>query len=195
MNRFTILPCAIALVVALPGAIAQARPQVASPPAAAAQVRPTLPTSITAYLEGDWAGAGTFARSGLPVASTFSFRTTLDGEAMRVDHAEVAPNTFAYSGVISVDSRSGDVVLVMASNKGGGARLLRSKGWIGETLAFEAAPELQAWFARERITFERLGPDQFRATYEMSRDDGLTWRTGDVQTFERAPVASGAGPA
>lgn len=179
-----LVSCALGLILALPGAQAQA--QVAGPPAAATQTRPTLPASITAFLEGDWAGQGQFTRSGLPVASTFSFRTVLDGEAMKVDHAEVAPNSFAYSGVISVDSRSGDVVLVMASNKGGGGRVMRSEGWIGETLAFEAAPELQAWFARERITFERLGPDRFRASYEMSRDGGETWRSGDVQTFERA---------
>lgn len=183
-----LLSGALGLVVALSGA--QARAQVAGPPAAATQTRPTLPASITAFLEGDWAGRGQFTRNGLPVASTFSFRTVLEGEAMKVDHAEVAPNTFAYSGVMSVDSRSGDVLLLMASNKGGGGRLMRSKGWIGETLAFEATPELHAWFARERITLERLGPDRFRATYEMSRDGGATWRSGDVQTFERSPASA-----
>lgn len=185
-----LVSCALGLVVALPGAQAQA--QAAGSPAAATQTRPTLPASITAFLEGDWAGQGQFTRSGLPVASTFSFRSVLDGEAMKVDHAEAAPNTFAYSGVMSVDSRSGDVVLVMASNKGGGGRVMRSEGWIGETLAFEAAPELHAWFARERITLERQGPDRFRASYEMSRDGGVTWRSGDVQTFERsASTAAG----
>ena len=185
-----LVSCALGVVVALPGAQAQA--QAAGAPAAATQTRPTLPASISGFLEGDWAGQGQFTRSGLPVASTFSFRSVLDGEAMKVDHAEVAPNSFAYSGVMSVDSRSGDVVLVMASNKGGGGRVMRSEGWIGETLAFEAAPELHAWFARERITFERLGPDRFRASYEMSRDGGVTWRSGDVQTFERsASTAAG----
>lgn len=192
MNRLLVLPFAMALAGALPAA-AQAQVAAPAPAAVVAPVRPTLPATISNWLAGDWTGEGTFTRSGEPVASTFRFRTVLDGEAMTVEHAEIAPASFAYRGVISVDSRSGDVVMVMASNKGGGGRVLRSEGWIGETLAFEATPELHAWFARERITFERQGPDRFRATYEMSRDGGVTWRSGDVQTFERTGGADQAG--
>jgi hypothetical protein len=175
---------ACAVLVAASAASAQApapAPQAAPVPAP----RPTLPATIHDYFEGRWTGSGTFTRTGGPVSSTFTFTRALGGEALQVQHAEDAPLTFAYLGLISLDSRSQDVVLLMTSNNAGGARLMRSRGWVGDTLAFEAAPELQAWFARERITFEKLGPDEFRATYEMSRDAGATWRSGDVQTFRR----------
>ena len=67
--------------------------------------------------------------------------------------------------------------------------------WWAEELhgwARTESDELHAWFARERITFERQGADRFRATYEMSRDGGVTWRSGDVQTFQRTAVSADA---
>jgi len=140
---------------------------------------------VSDFLTGHWVGSGQFTRTGAPVASTFRFSKILGAEALAVEHAEIEPNSFAYAGVISMDTVSGDIVLLLASNKGGGGRLMRSRGWTGETMAFEAAPELHAWFARERVTFERLGPDSFKTTYEMSRDAGATWRVGDIQTFQR----------
>ena len=187
MNRIALFPSALALLLALAG---NASAQAPSQPSVEAQARPILDASTTSWLEGDWVGAGHFSRNGLPLASTYEFRTVHDGEAMTVRHLEHAPNTFAWSGVLSVDSRSGDMVLAFASNKGGGARVLHSEGWNGETLTFEASPELQAWFARERIIFQRLDSGRFEATYEMSRDGGATWRTGDVQTFVRISASS-----
>jgi hypothetical protein len=166
-------------------ASAQAPAPVPQPVLAASPPRPTLPVAISSYFEGRWTGAGTFTRTGAPVSSTFLFAQALGGEVVRIQHVEDAPHTFAWLGLLSMDGVSQDLVLLMTSNNAGGARLMRSRGWVGDTLTFEAAPELQAWFARERITFEKLGPDAFRATYEMSRDSGATWRSGDVQTFNR----------
>lgn len=154
-------------------------------PAPAPAPRPTLPPAVSDYFEGRWAGSGTFTRSGRPLSSIYEFVRVLNGEALQVHHAEDAPLIFAWQGVISLDTVSQDVVLLMASNQAGGARLMRSKGWTGDTLVFEASPDLRTWFARERITFQKLDADHFRATYEMSRDDGATWTSGDVQTFER----------
>jgi len=166
-------------------ALAQTAPETAPAATPAPAPRPVLPASVSDFLSGSWEGSGQFTRTGMAVSSTFRFSKVFGAEALSVDHAEIEPNSFAYVGVMSVDTLSGDIVLLLASNKGGGGRLMRSRGWIGETLAFEAAPELHAWFARERITFQKLGPDSFRTTYEMSRDAGATWRTGDVQTFQR----------
>ena len=179
MNAFLILS-AIAQA-ASPQAAPAVQP--AAPAAAAAPSAPTLPGDITGYFTGSWAGSGLFVRSGKPVESTFDFEAAHDGEAILVRHVELAPNSFAYSGVISMDSVSGKPVFLMASNKKGGARLFRSAGWQGDTITFEADPALQAWFARERITFVRKSDRAFKATYEMSRDNGATWRTGDEQDF------------
>ena len=169
---------ALAAQAATPAPVsAQSAAQAAQPSA------PKLPGDIADYFSGSWSGAGTFTRTGQPVESTFEFETAFDREAILVRHAEKAPNRFAYSGLISMDTVSGKPVFVMASNNTGGARLLRSEGWQGDKIVFEADPALQSWFARERITFIRKSATAFRATYEMSRDNGATWRTGDEQEF------------
>lgn len=160
-----------------PGA-AQAQ---AAPPAAPL-AKPTLPASLGEYFAGRWNGSGTFARNGAPVASSFEFEPRLDGEAMRIRHAEKAPNSFAYDAILTVDSVRGDLVMLMASNNKGGGRLFRSAGWQGDTLVFQSGPELRTGFALERISFHRQGTGSFKATYEMSRD-GATWRVGDAQVF------------
>lgn len=180
--------CALFVATSAPArnAAPTARPTGQAAPTTPAS-RPTLPAAISDYLGGRWTGSGTFTRSGRPLSSVYEFIPVLNGEALQVHHAEDAPLIFAWQGVISLDTVTQDVVLLMAGNQAGGARLMRSGGWTGDSLVFEAAPDLHAWFARERITFERLGPDRFRATYEMSRDNGATWASGDIQTFDRAP--------
>lgn len=181
--------CAVVALLALaPAGPAAARQDAASPAPVAQPPRPTppsVPAELMDYLEGRWSGSGRFIRTGAPVQSTFSFERIVGGEALQVRHAEAAPNTFAYAGLLTMDTVAGELVLLLASNNRGGGRLFRSAGWIDDRLAFEAAPELQAWFARERITFIRVDGDSFRATYEMSRDGGQTWRTGDEQLFTR----------
>lgn len=190
MSSLVLTHRAVAVAACLLFSASCASAQTATPapqpaPAAAPAPRPTLPAAVIDYLEGRWAGSGTFTRSGKPLSSVYEFVRVLNGEALQVHHAEDAPLTFAWQGVISLDTVSQDVVLLMASNQAGGARLMRSKGWVEDKLVFEAAPDLRAWFARERITFEKIDADHFRAIYEMSRDEGATWTSGDVQTFAR----------
>ncbi|MFJ6025420.1 hypothetical protein ACIQC9_12590 [Brevundimonas sp. NPDC092305] len=187
---FATLSCVAVLSMASTAVVAQtpSPPAATQPPAP----RPTLSADISSYFEGRWAGSGTFTRSGKPLTSVFEFTTALGGEALQVRHQEDPPLIFGYLGLISIDSVSHDVVLLLAGNQSGGARLMRSKGWTGDTLIFESGAGLRVWFARERITFQRLDADHFRATYEMSADDGLTWRSGDVQTFSRVPPSGQA---
>jgi len=157
-----------------------------NPAAAAAPQRPVLPSSISGYFAGHWSGSGTFVRTGKPVHSHYDFEPGLGGEDMVVHHREEAPATFAYDGLLSVDSRTGEIVLLMAANLKGGARLFKSNGWAKDKLVFQSAPQLKAWFALERFTFWREAPNRFRATYEMSVDDGLTWHVGDQQIFTKS---------
>ena len=86
---------------------------------------------------------------------------------------------------MSVDPVSGDVVLMTGTNNDGGARLFRSRGWQGDVIQFTAAPDLRASFALERMTFTRVSDTSFHSKYEMSRDNGQTWRTGDEQDFAK----------
>lgn len=141
-----------------------------------------VPATIAAYFAGDWNGQGAFA-SGKPLESRFHFKPILDGKVLELRHDEAPPATFAYAGLISVDAATGKPVMLLAPNRGGG-RLMRGTGWQDERLVFESDPVLRAAFALERITFVRLAPCRFEASYEMSKD-GATWRLGDKQTFTK----------
>jgi hypothetical protein len=152
---------------------------------AAKAEKPALPPSVSQYFAGRWNGSGTFVRSGRPVESSFEFEPRPDSESMAVRHAEKAPNSFAYDGILTVDSIRGDLLMLMASNNKGGGRLFRSAGWQNDILVFQSVPELRTAFALERITFVRQNAGSFKAIYEMSRD-GVTWSVGDEQIFVKS---------
>lgn len=177
----TMIPAMTALLLVQASAVAVD----AAIPAAAPQ-RPVLPSSLSAYFEGRWSGSGTFVHTGKAVHSHYDFEPGLGGEDMIVHYSEEAPATFAYDGLVSVDSRSGQVLLLMAGNLKGGARLFNTNGWAGDKLVFQSVPQLKAWFALERFTFSREAPNRFRATYEMSFDNGLSWHVGDEQIFTKS---------
>jgi hypothetical protein len=142
-----------------------------------------LPADVRDYFEGNWTGSGQFS-NGKPLSSTFSFEEALDGEALFVRHAEKEPHKFAYMGMWTVDTAKGDIVMMLAGNLKGGARLFRSQGWEGDTLTFMPDKNLQTWWAMEKIVFTRESPTRFKAKYQMSRD-GANWRGGDEQTFTK----------
>jgi hypothetical protein len=159
-------------------------PATAAPAAIAPVAKATrLPEAIRDYFSGSWSGEGQFT-SGKPLASTFTFEPVLDGEALLVRHAEKAPHKFAYVGMWTIDTATGDVVMMLAGNLKGGARLFRSSGWKGDILTFSPDKSLQTWWAMEKITFTRESPTRFKAKYQMSRD-GVNWRGGDEQTFTK----------
>jgi hypothetical protein len=61
-----------------------------------------------------------------------------NGPALFVVHREKAPSTYEYNALVSFDSVSGERVMLMASNNGGSGRVLRSAGWQGGRLIFQA---------------------------------------------------------
>jgi len=81
---------------------------------AAVAPRPPLPASIKSYFSGDWTGVGKFIATGKTIESTLSFQSAADGEAILVTHAEKTPNKFAYSALISIHSRDGSPVMLLA---------------------------------------------------------------------------------
>lgn len=144
-----------------------------------------VPLASLDELVGSWEGSGSFVRTKAPLASTTTIEKIIGGDALRMRHSEKPPHKFVYDALISNDSVTGDLVLLMASNNTGGARVFRSSGWQNKRLVFTADKMLQSWFAPERLSFERLDADSFKVTYEMSLDAGVTWRTGDIQTYRR----------
>ena len=176
-------------------ALAGAQAASASPPAPplAAEGQPFLPTSF-GFSEGSWTGSGNFVRGNKPLQSTYRFESVSDGQGLLVRHQEQLPHTFSFVGLWSVDTRSGDVVMMLASNLKGGARMFRSSGWQGATLTFRPnCPPADLVCARADYDLAPRREQRGRRRHELSRD-GVNWGGGDFQTFTRDPAA-GVSPA
>lgn len=173
-------------IVVLSALVASAQKNFQPSVVSASKLETSLPADILNYFSGNWSGKGKFT-SGKEIESDFSFIPDLENQCILVRHKERAPNTFQFIALWSVDSNSGELVMLLASNHAAGARVFRSNGWNGAKIVFQSAPELRASFALERFTFERESATSFRTTYEMSRDNGQTWRVGDKQVFVKKP--------
>jgi hypothetical protein len=138
-----------------------------------------IPIEVLNYFAGDWTGKDAFT-SGRAPASELSFTPVPKNSPFYVDIGN-SHRHFLWC----VDSASGDLVMFLASNHAGGARVYRSQGWQNGELVFQSIPEFRASFPLERFTFKRESGEVFQTTYEMSLDDGKTWMVGDRQTFTR----------
>jgi len=141
-----------------------------------------FPVALIQYFNGKWVGKGAF-KNGKILESQYVFSAELGDQAIAVKHEEYAPYTYKFSALWSFDANSGDVVMLAATNRNGGARLFRSnEGWKDQKIIFQGIPELKAVFAFERFTFEAKSANIFKATYEWS-GDGQIWNLGDWQEF------------
>ena len=140
---------------------------------AQAPAKPRLPQDLVSYFTGDWAGKGRFT-SGRDLESDFRFVPQPDNQCVLVHQKEKPPNTFEFSALWSVDSVSGNVVMVLVGNLDTGTRIFRSHGWQDGKIVFQGVPELRSYWALERFTFERESATVFHSTYEFSKDDGKT---------------------
>lgn len=144
----------------------------------------SLPQELLNYFPGKWIGKGKF-RNGKELSSEYVFTTEMDNQSVLVKHKEYEPYTYQYTGLWSFDAASGDVVMLAATNRNGGARLFKSKGLENNKIVFQGAPELKGTFAFERFTFELVSASAFNAAYEWSKD-GVTWNVGDQQVFTKS---------
>ena len=146
----------------------------------------SLPPGLISYFAGNWSGKGKFASSGKDLESDFSFVPDPETQSLLVRQKEKPPNTFRFVALWSIDSVSGQPVMLLVSNHDSGGRMFRSTGWNDGKIIFQSGPELHASFALERFTFERESTTVFHTTYEMSFDQGKNWTVGDHQTFTKA---------
>jgi len=165
------------------GAVIPQKAAPATPPTALPQ-KAIPPADVLEYFSGDWSGKGKFT-SGKELESDFSFAPDPESQWILVHQKEKPPQTFEFMALWSVDSVSGDLVMLMAGNQATGARLFHSHGWQEGKIVFQSVPELRSHFALERFAFERVSAAEFHSTYEMSFDDAKTWRVGDRQVFTK----------
>lgn len=145
--------------------------------------KPHLSQDLVSYFTGDWTGKGRFT-SGRDLESDFSFVPQLENQCVLVHQKEKHPNTFEFVALWSIDSISGEVVMLLAANLDAGAQIYRSHGWQDGKIVFQGVPDLRS-HDLDRFTFERESATIFHSTYEFSKDDGKTWLVGDKQTFTK----------
>lgn len=155
--------------------------------AAAATAKGALPPDMVAYFAGNWTGSGAFAKSGKPLASDYSFAPDIENQCLVVHQKEKLPNDFEFVALWSVNSNTGELVMLLVSNHESGASVLHGSGWQAGRLSFETAPEDPKISARERFTFYRDSATAFHTMYEWSGDGGKTWAVGDRQSFTKVP--------
>ncbi len=158
----------------------------ASPATPAAQApKGSLPPDLVKYFAGNWTGKGAFVRSGKELASDYSFVPDLDNQCLVVHQKEHPPNDFTFVALWSVNSDTGQLVMLLVSNHEGGASMLRGSGWQDGKLVFQTVPESASDVGLERFTFMRDSATAFHTTYEYSQDGGKTWAVGDHQSFTK----------
>jgi hypothetical protein len=175
--RRVLMSCVLSLLIAL----------ASSTPAAAASAKGALPPDLVAYFSGNWTGSGAFVKSGKPLASDYSFVPDIENQCLVVHQKEKPPYDFEFVALWSVNSDSGQVVMLLVSNHGSGARVFHGSAWQEGRLSFETAPEDPKVPGRERFTFERDSTTAFHTMYEYSQDGGKTWAVGDRQSFTKTP--------
>jgi hypothetical protein len=151
-----------------------------------APAKGALPPDMVSYFAGNWTGSGAFAKSGKPLASDYSIVPDIENQCLVVHQKEKPPNDFEFVALWSVNSDTGQLVMLLVSNHEGGASVLHGSGWQDGKLSFETAPEDPNVLGRERFTFYRDSATAFHTMYEWSRDGGKTWNVGDHQSFTKS---------
>jgi hypothetical protein len=153
---------------------------------AAAPAKGALPPDMVAYFAGTWTGSGAFARSGKPLASDYRFTPDIENQCLVVHQKEKPPNDFEFVALWSVNSDTGQLIMLLVANHEAGASVLRGSGWQDGKLTFETAPpDDPKDLGRERFTFYRESATAFHTMYEWSSDGGKTWAVGDRQSFTK----------
>jgi hypothetical protein len=145
----------------------------------------SLPADMVSYFAGTWTGKGAFARSGKELASDYRFVPDIENQCLVVHQKEKPPNDFEFVALWSVNSDSGQLVMLLVSNHEAGASVLHGSGWQDGKLVFQTVPKSPSDLGLERFTFQRDSATAFHTMYEYSQDGGKTWAVGDRQSFTK----------
>jgi hypothetical protein len=156
-----------------------------APPTAACDVNAGVPSELSQFLTGDWAGAGQFA-SGKPIEADVTFMPDLDSHWLVYRHVDRAPGRYKVLGMWGCERSRKQFVMVLNDN-GGGLRMFVSDGWAHGGVVFHRSTAVATSpypKGEERFTFVRQSDDTFKMTYDTTVD-GTTWNVGDWLLFKR----------
>jgi hypothetical protein len=165
-----------------------AHAQAAAPPAHA-------DPAMAAFFTGHWKGEGAFA-GGRTIAAEVSFQPTLDSAWLLYEHRDLPPASpaaglrrpqgiYKATSLWGVDPRTGQFIAYTFDNFHGHRQWL-SSGWAAGRLVLSTGGySAPAGTVFEHFIYERLSDNQFKMTYETSRD-GVEWRLGDWVIFTRS---------
>ncbi len=143
-----------------------------------------LPTDLIAFFAGEWTGEGKFA-NGREIKADVKFSAELDNQWLLYSHQDQEPNKYKALGTWGFEFATENFVMVVQDNFGG-SRRFQSEGWANGKIVFTNKVSAANLY-EERFTFERQTSDNFKMTYEMSRD-GKNWRMVDFLVFTRKPL-------
>lgn len=139
-------------------------------------------TSLLHFFAGHWTGKGEFA-GGRAIEAEVDFALSLDSCWIVYEHRDRAPNSYKATSMWGSD-RSGQFVAYTFDNFHGHRQWV-SNGWIGGKLVLNGSSPLPSGGVMfEHFIYEKVGPAQFKMTYEVS-GDGIKWQMGDWLVFTK----------
>jgi len=151
----------------------------------AQQASPQKPSKeLVQFFSGKWTGEGQFS-SGKPIAATLNFSMALDSSWLMHHHTDVLPNTYKATSWWGSDPQTGTFVAYIFDNYSG-HRKFESEGFVnGRLVLTTQQPHPKLGVIWQHFIYEKLTPDSFKMTYEISRDN-KEWLMIDYLTFKRA---------
>jgi hypothetical protein len=169
-------------------AMAPARAAIAGSQAGAAGGSPSpVPARGVEFLLGTWdilaATPGTDER----IRFRYEVRPLLDNVWFS-GHGRSGDGTMESRDVWGRDAQSGQLIRVIFDGSGTWATM-RSPGWQGERLVLEGDARSAGGAVRVRETIERLGANEFVATWEAWRNGA--WSADSIERVTRRAAAAG----
>jgi len=138
------------------------------------------PTPSLDFFAGRWHCDGKFTSSGKSISARLVFEPILGGKFLLFRHDDEPPFGYHAWSEWRWDASAGQFVSTV-QDSGGGIRLFRSPGWIGQTFVWSGG-DLQN-SSDQRFVFERLDNRNFRVSYSHKKND--SWLAVDSSACRR----------
>lgn len=145
-----------------------------------AQQSQKLPADLMQYYIGKWKGEGTFS-NGRPIASTVTFRMSLDSAWLQNEHVDVPPNIYKALSLWGVE-KDGTLIAFTFDNFHGHRQF--TANYSQDKLMLMTTGTFQGAKLYQRFVYEKLSLDAFKMAYETSLDS-VKWRMGDTLIYHR----------